>query len=131
MLDKGGQETSYSILKRTDSRLFMSIPLELPTEQIKVIEANAQKIADVAQDGYRIFQEKGTIILLRQFENKNLLLEDWQVKYKPISMLANTISDFQESGLQDLIVKYNPEVSVICTFLYPDGSHRSYHFSLE
>ncbi len=109
----------------------MSIPLELPTEQIKVIEANAQKIADVAQDGYRIFQEKGTIILLRQFENKNLLLEDWQVKYKPISMLANTISDFQESGLQDLIVKYNPELSVICTFLYPDGSHSSYHFSLE
>ena len=109
----------------------MSIPLELPTEQIKVIEANAQKIADVAQDGYRIFQEKGTIILLRQLNNENLLLEDWQVKYKPISMLANTISDFQESGLQDLIVKYNPEISVICTFLYPDGSHTSYHFSLE
>lgn len=109
----------------------MSIPLELPTEQIKVLEANAEKIATVAQDGYRIFQEKGTIVLLRQFENENLLLEDWQVKYKPVSMLANTISDYQESGLQDLLIKYNPEISVICTFLYPDGSHTSYHFSLE
>lgn len=109
----------------------MSIPLELPTEQIKVIESNGEKIAAVAQDGYRIFQEKGTIVLLRQFENENLLLEDWQIKYKPMSMLANTISDYQESGLQDLIIKYNPEISVICTFLYPDGSHTSYHFSLE
>lgn len=109
----------------------MSIPVELPTEQVKVIEANASKIAGVARDGYRIFAEKGTIVLLRQFENDNLLLEDWQVKYKPISMLANTISDWKESGLQDLIIKYNPETSVICTFLYPDGSHTSYHFSLE
>ncbi len=109
----------------------MSIPLESPPEQIKVIEANADKIADVARAGYRIFQEKGTIVLLRQLNNENLILEDWQVKYKPISLLANTISDWKESGLQDLIIKYNPESSVICTFLYPDGSHTSYHFSLE
>ena len=67
----------------------------------------------------------------RQFENENLLLEDWQVKYKPISMLAETISDWKESGLQELIIKYNPETSVICTFLYPNGTHTSYHFALE
>lgn len=109
----------------------MSIPLELPAEQIKVIEANSSKIAGVARDGYRIFDEKGTIVLLRQFENENLILEDWQVKYKPISMLENTITDWRESGLQELIIKYNPETSVICTFLYPDGTHRSYHFALE
>ncbi|MEL6581776.1 MAG: hypothetical protein AAFQ14_18685 [Cyanobacteria bacterium J06621_12] len=109
----------------------MSIPLELPVEQIKVIEANGAKIAGVARDGYRIFDEKGTIVLLRQFENENLELADWQIKYKPISMLAETISDWKESGLQDLIIKYNPETSVICTFLYPDGTHTSYHFSLE
>ena len=109
----------------------MSIPLESRAAQVKVIEANGLKIAGVARDGYRIFDEKGTIVLLRQFENENLLLEDWQVKYKPISMLAETISDWKESGLQELIIKYNPETSAICTFLYPDGTHTSYHFSLE
>ena len=109
----------------------MTIPLESSPQQIEVIEANVEKIATVGSDGYRIFQEKGTIVLLRQLKNDNLLLEDWQVKYKPVSMLANTISDWKESGLQDLIIKYNPEVSVICTFLYPDGSHTSYHFSTE
>ena len=109
----------------------MSIPFESSPQQIKVIEANTEKIATIAKDGYRIFQEKGTIILLRQLKNENLLLEDWQVKYKPASMLANTISDWKESGLQELIIRYNPEVSVICTFLYPDGSHTSYHFSTE
>lgn len=109
----------------------MTIPLESPAEQIRVIEANADKIAGVARDGYRIFDEKGTIVLLRQFENKNPLLEDWQIKYKPITMLAETISDWKDSGLQELIIKYNPETSVICTFLYPDGAHASYHFSLE
>ena len=109
----------------------MSIPLESPVAQVKVIEVNGAKIAGVARDGYRIFDEKGTIVLLRQFENENLTLEDWQIKYKPISMLSETISDWKESGLQELIVKYNPEISVICTFLYPDGAHTSYHFSLD
>ncbi|MEL6928891.1 MAG: hypothetical protein AAFO95_09670 [Cyanobacteria bacterium J06600_6] len=109
----------------------MSIPLESPAEQIKVIEANADKIAGVARDGYRIFDEKGTIVISRQFENENLLLEDWQIKYKPMTMLENTISDWRESGLQQLIIKHNPETSVICTFLYPDGAHNSYHFGRE
>lgn len=109
----------------------MSTPLELPAEQVRVIEANAEKIAGVARDGYRVFDEKGSIVLLRQLENDNLLLENWQIKYKPISLLSDTISDWKESGLQDLIVKYNPEVSMICTFLYPDGSHTSYHFSID
>ena len=109
----------------------MSIPLELPAAQIKVIEVNGAKIAGVARDGYRIFDEKGTIVLLRQFENETPTLEDWQIKYKPISMLGETISDWKESGLQELIIKYNPDTSVICTFLYPDGTHTSYHFSLD
>jgi len=109
----------------------MSIPLELPPEQIAVIEANAAKIAEIARQGSRIFQEKGTIVILRQLNNDNLILEDWQIKFKPISLIANTISDWKESGLQEMIIKYNPEVSVICTFLYPDGSHTSYHFSIE
>jgi len=109
----------------------MSIPSELPAQQIKVIEANADKIAGVARDGYRIFDEKGTIVLLRQFENENLPLEDWQIKYKPMTMLGETISDWRESGLQKLLIKYNPETSVVCTFLYPDGAHNSYHFSLD
>ena len=109
----------------------MSNSVESPKEQLQVIEANGSKIAGVARDGYRIFAEKGTIVLLRQLQNDNVLLEDWQIKYKPISMLANTISDWQESGLQELLIKYNPESSVVCTFLYPDGSHTSYHFALE
>ena len=109
----------------------MSNSVESPKEQLKVIEANGSKIAGVARDGYRVFAEKGTIVLLRQLQNDNLLLEDWQIKYRPISILANTISDWQESGLQELLIKYNPESSVVCTFLYPDGSHTSYHFALE
>lgn len=108
----------------------MSIPLELAPEQIAVIEANADQIAEIARQGSRIFQEKGTIVILRQLNNDNLILEDWQIKFKPISLIANTISDWKESGLQEMIIKYNPEMSVICTFLYPDGSHTSYHFSI-
>ncbi|GAB4543435.1 MAG: hypothetical protein Tsb0014_37010 [Pleurocapsa sp.] len=108
----------------------MSTPLESKTEQIKVIEVNADKIIEIARQGYRIFNEKGTIVILRQFNNETPELEEWQIKYKPLSILANTISDWQESGLQNLLIKYNPEVSVICTFLYPDGAHSSYHFSI-
>lgn len=108
----------------------MSAPLESKAEQIKVIEVNADQIIEIACQGYRIFNEKGTTVILRQFNNKTPKLEDWQIKYKPISILANTISDWKESGLQDLLIKYNPEISVICTFLYPDGSHSSYHFAI-
>jgi hypothetical protein len=109
----------------------MSTPLESKTEQIKVIEVNADKIIEIARQGYRIFNEKGTIVILRQFTNETPDLEEWQIKYKPLSILSNTISDWKESGLQDLLIKYNPEVSVICTFLYPDGAHSSYHFSIS
>jgi hypothetical protein len=27
-----------------------------------------------------------------------------------------------------MIIRYNPDVSVVCTFLYPNGAHTSYHF---
>ena len=108
----------------------MPAPLESKAEQIQVIEANAEKFAAVAIRGYTEFQEKGVLIILRQLENNSTQLEDWQIVYKPISLLANMISDWKESGLQDLIIKYNPDVSAICTFLYPNGTHSSYHFSI-
>jgi hypothetical protein len=107
----------------------MSAPLETKEEQIKVIEANAERIIAIAKRGYSEFEEKGTVILLRQLENNSSSLEDWQIVFKPMSLLPNMVSDWKEAGLQDLIIKYNPETSVICTFLYPNGVHTSYHFS--
>ena len=105
--------------------------LETKEDQIKVIEANSERIIAIAKRGYTEFVEKGTVVLLRQLEENTDKLEDWQIKFKPMSLLPNTISDWKEAGLQDLIIKYNPEVSVICTFLYPNGAHTSYHFSAE
>ena len=105
--------------------------LETKEAQIKVIEANSERIIATAKKGYSDFMAKGTVILLRQLENNTSDLEDWQITYKPINSLPNMVSDWKESGLQDLIIKYNPEVSVICTFLYPNGAHTSYHFSAE
>ena len=93
-------------------------------------EANAEKIFAIAKRNYSEFEEKGTVIILRQLENNNSKLEDWQIIFKPISILPNMLSDWKEAGLQDLIIKYNPETSVICTFLYPNGVHNSYHFSI-
>lgn len=105
--------------------------LETQEEQIQVIETNSTKILAIARKGYTEFLEKGTVVLLRQLEGNTNLLENWQITYRPISLIPNMISDWKEAGLQDLIIKYNPDVSVICTFLYPNGSHTSYHFSAE
>ena len=105
--------------------------LETKEAQIKVIEANSERIIAIAKKGYSDFMAKGTVILLRQLENNTSDLEDWQITYKPINFIPNMVSDWKESGLQELIIKYNPEVSVICTFLYPNGAHTSYHFSAE
>jgi hypothetical protein len=109
----------------------MSEPLETKEEQIKVIETNSARIIAIAKKGYTEFLEKGTVILLRQLEKNTENLEDWQLTYRPISLIPNVISDWKEAGLQDLIIRYNPDVSVICTFLYPNGSHTSYHFSSD
>ena len=109
----------------------MTAPLESKEEQIQVIEANADRFATIATRGYTEFQEKGTLVILRQLENNSTNLEDWQIVYKPISLLSSMISDWKESGLQELIIKYNPQVSAICTFLYPNGVHTSYHFSIS
>ncbi|MDJ0535270.1 MAG: hypothetical protein QNJ70_22745 [Xenococcaceae cyanobacterium MO_207.B15] len=109
----------------------MPEPLDSKEEQIQVIEANADRIIAVAKKGYSDFKEKGTVVILRQLENNTTVLEDWQIVFKPIVLLPNVVSDWKESGLQDLIIKYNPETSVICTFLYPDGAHTSYHFSAD
>ena len=109
----------------------MPEPLDTPQEQVEVIEANADRIIAVAKRGYTEFKEKGTVVILRQLENNTSVLEEWQIVYKPMALLPNVISDWKESGLQDLIIKYNPEISVISTFLYPNGAHTSYHFSTE
>jgi hypothetical protein len=109
----------------------MSEPLETKEEQIKIIETNSERIIAIAKKGYTEFLEKGTVILLRQLEGNTDKLEDWQFTYRPISLIPNVISDWKEAGLQDLIIRYNPDVSVICTFLYPNGSHTSYHFSAD
>lgn len=103
--------------------------LETKEVQIKIIEANSEQIIALAHKGYTEFSEKGTIILLRQLKENKIDLENWQITYKPMSLVSNMISDWKESGLQDLIIKYNPDISVICTFLYPNGAHTSYHFS--
>lgn len=109
----------------------MTSPLESKEEQIMVIEANADKFTAVAKQGYAQFREKGTLVILRQLENNSTDLEDWQIVYKPITLLTSMISDWKEAGLQELIIKYNPETSAICTFLYPNGVHTSYFFSIE
>ena len=109
----------------------MPEPLESKEEQIEVIQANADKFSAIAIRGYTEFQEKGTLVILRQLENNSTDLEDWQAVYKPISLLPNIVSDWKEAGLQELIIKYNPDVSAICTFLYPNGAHTSYHFAIS
>lgn len=106
----------------------MPAPLETPDQQIAVLEANALKICQVCDRGYQELGEKGTAIVLRQLENPALELEDWQVKYRPISRIDDILSDWKQTPLQDMIIRYNPDVSVVCTFLYPNGAHTSYHF---
>ena len=109
----------------------MPNPLESNERQLAVIEANADYFGAIAYRGYQTFQEKGTLIILRQLENKAAALEDWQVKFKPMGLISNLLSDWKEAGLQELVIRYNPEVSVVCTFLYPNGAHTSYHFAPE
>lgn len=102
---------------------------ESAQQQAAVIETNAEEISLAAYRGYRDFSEKGTVILLRQNNNPTPELETWQIRYKPISQISNMLSDWKESGLQEMIVRYNPVTSVVCTFLYPNGSHASFHFA--
>lgn len=109
----------------------MPEPLESKEQQLAVIEANAQQLGAIAHQGYKTMGEKGTLIIFRQLENEGTALEDWQMKFKPMSALADIVSDWKESGLQELLIKYNPEISVVCTFLYPNGAHTSYHFAAE
>jgi hypothetical protein len=107
----------------------MAAITESPQQQIAVIEANALKISQVADGGYEATGEKGTVVLLRQLENNSTALADWQFKYRPVSRMDDMLSDWKQTKLQEMLVRYNPEVSVVCTFLYPDGTHTSYHFS--
>ena len=109
----------------------MLTPLESKEQQINVIEANADYFGAIAYKGYKEAKEKGTLVILRQLEQNLTTLEDWQLKFKTMSTIPLTISDWKEAGLQELLIKYNPEVSVICTFLYPNGAHASYHFTTE
>ncbi|USR91715.1 hypothetical protein NEA10_03015 [Phormidium yuhuli AB48] len=102
--------------------------LETPEQQVAVIEANALKIVEVADRGHQDSGEKGTVVLLRQLEENSSSLEDWQFKYRPMSRLDEMLSDWKQTKLQEMIIRYNPEVSVVCTFLYPNGAYSSYHF---
>ncbi len=107
----------------------MSAPLESKDEQFAVIEANADRIGAIAYNGYMQMGEKGTVVILRQLDSNTTTLEDWQIKFRPMSQVENMLSDWKHVGLQDMLIRYNPEVSVICTFLYPSGVHASYHFA--
>ena len=109
----------------------MAIPLDSKDEQFSVIEANAERIGSIARSGYETTNEKGTVVIFRQQENNTHELEDWQMKYRPISQIEALISDWKTVGLQDMLIRYNPEVSVVCTFLYPNGAHTSYHFATD
>ncbi len=108
----------------------MNEPLEPKEVQLAVIEANAEQIGAIARGGYQTLGEKGTVIVFRQLENEGTDLEDWQLKFRPMSQIEATLSDWKQSGLQDMLIRYNPDVSVVCTFLYPNGAHTSYHFSV-
>ncbi|MBP0000800.1 MAG: hypothetical protein J7641_17690 [Cyanobacteria bacterium SID2] len=109
----------------------MPEPLENQEQQLTVIEANAPRIGATAYRGYSEMGQKGTVVILRQLENNSTELEDWQLQYRSMNRLDSMISDWKEVGLQDMIIRYNPEVSVVCTFLYPNGAHTSYHFAPE
>lgn len=89
----------------------MPAPMETPDQQIAALEANALKICQVCDQGYQAFGEKGTVIVLRQLENPSLALEDWQVKYRPLSRIDDILSDWKQTPLQDMIIRYNPDVS--------------------
>lgn len=109
----------------------MEKTLESKKQQLAVIEENAEKIAAIASQGYQLLSEKGTVIIFRQLEENSTVLADWQIKFKPMSQIESMISDWQQVGLGNLVNNYNPEVAVVCTFLYPNGSHTSYHFQIR
>lgn len=102
--------------------------IETPDQQLAVIEANAVEICTTSDRGYAETGEKGTVLVLRQLEDNSPDLEDWQLQYRPVSRLDDTLSDWKTTKLQDMVIRYNPDMSVVCTFLYPDGKHASYHF---
>ncbi|MEM9452346.1 MAG: hypothetical protein AAGA75_28020 [Cyanobacteria bacterium P01_E01_bin.6] len=107
----------------------MKEPLESNETQFAVIEANAERIGAIAHGGYQTLGEKGTVVILRQLDNPSPILEDWQIKFRPMSQIEAILSDWKQVGLQNMLIRYNPDVSVVCTFLYPNGAHTSYHFS--
>lgn len=107
----------------------MSEKFESAQEQVQAIESNAEAIALAAYRGFIQFGEKGTVVLLRQNTNDAPELATWQIRYQPLSKIENMLSDWRESGLQDMLVRYNPITSVVCTFLYPNGQHSSFHFA--
>jgi len=109
----------------------MEKTLESKEQQLAVIEENAERIVAIASQGYQQLSEKGTVIIFRQLEENSMVLADWQIKFKPMSQIETMISDWQQVGLGNLVNNYNPEVAVVCTFLYPNGSHTSYHFEME
>jgi hypothetical protein len=109
----------------------METALESKQEQLAVIEANADRFGAIAYQGYQEDGEKGTLIIYRQLSGNSTTLEDWQIKFRPMSRIPAFLSDWKEVGLQDMVIKYNPEVSVVCTFFYPNGAHTSYHFAPE
>jgi hypothetical protein len=109
----------------------MSEKFESAQEQVAAIESNAEAIALAAYRGFIQSNEKGTVVLLRQNTNDAPELDTWQIRYQPLSKIENMLSDWRESGLQDMIVRYNPVTSVVCTFLYPNGQHSSFHFAPE
>lgn len=106
----------------------MAEVLETTEKQIAVIEANADQISEIGDRGYKQSGEKGTVVLLRQLENNSTKLEEWQFQYRPMSSLDSMLSDWKQMKLQEMLISYNPDVSVVCTFLYPNGTHTSYHF---
>ncbi|MGD1902598.1 MAG: hypothetical protein ACFB9N_10215 [Geitlerinemataceae cyanobacterium] len=109
----------------------MSEKYESSKEQVAAIESNAEAISLAAYRGFMEFGEKGTVVLLRQNENDDKELATWQIRYKPLGQIESMLSDWRESGLQEMLVRYNPMTSVVCTFLYPDGKHSSFHFAPE
>ncbi len=82
--------------------------LESKEQQLAVIEANAEKIAAIASQGYQQLSEKGTVIIFIQLEDNSTVLADWQIKFKPMSQIESIISDWQQVGLGKLINNYNP-----------------------
>ena len=69
----------------------MPEPLETREEQIEAIEANAERIIAISKRGYQEFAEKGTVVILKQLDNNSSNLEDWQIVYKPMSLLTNAL----------------------------------------